>query len=225
MARSPSDAQSPKKPVGRPRLLTVTAIIDAASSIDPAEFNMAAVARKLGVSAGTLYTYFDGRDDLERQVALRRLRRSRMADVGQAWQEVIRAMILNALRVFVTDRNSVIRYMEGTVGLVDGLEEMEDVIGMLVRRGFSIEQATDAHRSASLLALGLAVAHIHKIRAAERGRTHEALIPRRLEAADREPLPTVAQAAERLMDDETYFSPDSPIDQLVAGLEAQLSRS
>ena len=94
MARSPSEAQSPKKPVGRPRLLTVTAIIDAASSIDPAEFNMTAVAQKLGVSAGTLYTYFDGRDDLERQVALRRLRRSRMTDVGQAWQEVIRAMIL-----------------------------------------------------------------------------------------------------------------------------------
>jgi AcrR family transcriptional regulator len=225
MARPKSDPQSPKRTAGRPRVLTLLAIIEAACAIEPSDFSMTAVAQKLGVSVGTLYTYVESRNELERWVSLRRLRSSRITDTGQTWQEVIRTLIRNAVIWFAGDPRTFIRYQEGTVGLMDGLDVMEDAFAILVRRGFTIRQAVDAYRGASLLAMGLALARVHHLAAVERGWTHKVMFERQQDMPGREPTPTVLQAAEFLMDDAAYSAPEGPVEQLIAGIEAQLSRS
>jgi AcrR family transcriptional regulator len=224
MEESASAARTPKRTVGRPRVLTLAAIVDAASAMASDAFSMTAVAQKLGVSVGTLYTYVESRDDLERLVSIRRMRRSRLIDSGQSWQEVIRTLILNAVSVFASEPRSIVRFMDAIIGVGDGVEGMEDVLGILVSRGFTLEQAVDAHRNAGLVALGLAVARIHRASAAERGVDHGMMISRILEDAGPGAFPTVSAASARIVDETAYFSADSVISQLITGIAAELSQ-
>src|SRR5438132_6287412 len=104
------------KAVGRPRRLTLRAVVDAATEIGLENLSMNAVAARLGVAVATIYTYVDGRDDLMRLVANRRAWRPQVSEVNQHWSDIVRAHAEGMYQLFSSDPSLLIQVVNGGLG-------------------------------------------------------------------------------------------------------------
>src|SRR5687768_11814749 len=80
----------PRKAAGRPRRITLDAVIEAACELGIDSFEMTSVAERLGIGVATLYGYVEHREHLVRLAAARCARREQILDRGQSWQDVLR---------------------------------------------------------------------------------------------------------------------------------------
>ena len=78
-----------KRAVGRPRRLTLDAIVDAACLVGIERLEMCTVAQQLNTGVATLYGYVRGRDHLLELVAERMASRAISDNYGGTWQEVL----------------------------------------------------------------------------------------------------------------------------------------
>ena len=89
-----------KRTVGRPRRLTLEAIVDAACEVGIAKLEMSLVAEKLNTGVATLYGYVRGREHLLELVAQRLVGQALIKDEGQSWQEILREHATITYRLF-----------------------------------------------------------------------------------------------------------------------------
>jgi len=155
-----------RRSVGRPRRLTLDAVLDAACEIDHAELDMAALAQRLGVGVATLYGYVQGRDHLLRLVAIRRNRLGFIADKGQPWQDVLREHADTAFKVWVAWPQLIHQIMDGAVFGMLEMDYLESLLALLVARGLTPEDALALYYEVNQLVFGAAVAASH-LRAVE----------------------------------------------------------
>jgi AcrR family transcriptional regulator len=149
--------EAPAKSPGRPRRLTLEAILEVAEGLGLENLSVSAVAARLGVAIGTIYTYVQNREELERLVARRRVWRPQVLETNQHWSEIVRAHVNRMYQTFSQEPGLLSRLVTGVLGLESELPEVENFLKLMVSRGFSPKAAFDVFCDASHIALGAAV--------------------------------------------------------------------
>ena len=152
-----SDRAAPRR-VGRPPRISREQIAEAAVEIGLGELTLRAVAERLGVSIPALYHHVESKDDLVRLAADHAARRAVLPDDrGQHWALWLLEWARYNRDVFFADPALLGEYLRGGISLA-AIAEREDVIlGVLVRRGFTILEAESAYELVSSCAVGFAV--------------------------------------------------------------------
>lgn len=157
MESQPRNRQRPRRSAGRPRRLTLNAIVEAACGFASDELDMASVAKSLGVGVATLYGYVEGREQLLHLVAQRKSQLERIADRGQPWQEILREHAARTFKTMVDWPELIVQIINGGVFGSIETDYLEHLLELLCSRGFSAGEALEVYYSVNQLVLGAAV--------------------------------------------------------------------
>jgi AcrR family transcriptional regulator len=150
-----------KKP-GRPRSVTLDAVIDAACELGIDRIEMGAVAERLGVGVGTLYRYVKDRDHLVELVAAKRSRQDRIVDRGQSWQDVLREAAAIAYETFCATPELIGHIMSASIADETDARSTEPRLRLLVDRGFSPAEALSLLQQTQQIVAGAVVSESFK---------------------------------------------------------------
>lgn len=154
--RPDAQALPGKRAVGRPRRLTLDAIIDAACAVGIERLDMCLVAQQLNTAVATLYGYVRGRDHLLELVSERMASRA-MADTGGGtWQEVLRGHAALCFAMF-NSKPEMIGNLVGGERSDRELTYATNILAMLEKRGLPRAQALDIYVETNQAVIGAAV--------------------------------------------------------------------
>ncbi|WP_280487324.1 TetR/AcrR family transcriptional regulator [Nocardia farcinica] len=156
MTEKPSSPSTGSCGRGRPRLLTLDAIVEAATRLGTDRLTMKGLAEELDVAVGTLYRYVDGRNGLLELIAARQLRG--FQDEHQEWQDFPRAFAWSNYRVMSNNPTMLTLYLEGVLGPESQADLIDSFIRGMIRRGFATQEAERIQLHVQAVAFGL-VAH------------------------------------------------------------------
>ncbi len=154
------------------------------------------VAEHLDVSIAALYHYVSGKDELMQVAASYAAARMPLPeDTGQHWALWLHDWARYNFDAFVAQRGLLGQYLEGAISVESMATNIDTILGVLVRAGFSVTDANAAYDLVSTCAIGSAVATIREQNAAAvgRGTTHE--FRRVLAAAPADELPHLRDLA------------------------------
>lgn len=172
--------------VGRPPRISRQAIAEAAHELGLDGLTLRDVADHLGVSIAALYHHVSGKDDLMRLAAEYSAARVPLPeDRGQHWAVWLYEWAVYNLDAFVTQPGLLAQFLEGAVSAEAIAGNVETILRVLVRQGFSPLAANEAYELVTSCALGTAVATIRERQAEADGRP-TAEVFRRL-VAERDP--------------------------------------
>jgi len=217
--RRPVTAAFPRRP-GRPALIDLDRIVAAAKDIDMDRLSMAAVAARLGTSASGLYHHVKGREELARLVAKSTLADADVpADDGLPWAEWMLAYA-RFLRQALRQHGAISHVHPGETGSPTSLDRLEHVLRVLVRAGFSNQEASRAFMVVTNCISGFVHQDMQIESEARAGRPFLAEYRRALAAKEPYELPILRSLPESdLMDRETLF--DDQIRTILAGVAAR----
>ncbi len=187
---SPSATDDGPSPVGRPRLLTREAILDAALELGLEALTMKRLAAKLGTGAATLYQYFDNRDALLRAAALHAFQDMHLpCDTDQHWTEFARdhARIMQA--VLVENPSAISHYVQADYGFEVQIEMVEHFLATMQRRSFSAEEGMVLLRGVTMASMSGAMEIIRERAFLARGTKPTDVLDRQLAAAPEADFP------------------------------------
>lgn len=203
-----------RRSAGRPRRLTLDAIVEAACALPAEQLDMASVAGRLKVGVATLYGYVEGREHLLRLMAERKGQIAPITDRGQSWQDILREHAEGLYRTAINWPELITQIMQGGVFGSEEAHYLENLMILLGSRGFSPGRVLDLYYGLNQAVLGAAVTGTY-VRAAEARGGHTLLLrrflleqpaealPRLREAIDHNPQPVVLgdyrEAAERFI--------------------------
>jgi len=150
--------QVARKP-GRPRRVTLDAVVDAACEFGIDQIEMGPVAERLGVGVATLYRYVRDRDHLVELVAARRSRREGVVDRGQSWQDALRESAASAFAVFSRTPELIGHIMSASIADETDPQTTDRLLGLLVDRGFDPVDALNAYQQVQQVVAGAVVGH------------------------------------------------------------------
>ena len=160
-----------RRKIGRPARLDRQMIARAAYEIGLDHVTMKAVADKLGVSVPGLYHHVDGRDDLMQLAAEFSASQIRLpSDHDQHWAAWLLEWARYSHDAFVAQPELLSQFLNGSIGVDRMLVHLDAAIGLLMRHGFTAEEALDAYNLVSAAAIGMAVAEIRTATATRAGR-------------------------------------------------------
>ena len=143
----------------------------AAHEVGLADLTIRSVADHLGVSVAGLYHHIDGKDDLLRLAAeYSATRRPTPVDRGQHWAVWLLEWAHHSRNSFLEEPGLLGQFIEGAISADAIAENLDAIIGLLVREGFTVVDARDAFALVSSCAVGAAVGAIREARSAELGR-------------------------------------------------------
>ena len=146
----------PKRGVGRPRRLTLDAIVDAACAVGIERLEMGLVAQQLNTAVATLYGYVRGRDHLLELVADRVASRAMVDTGGGTWQDVLRGHAALCFGMF-SSKPEMIGNLVGGEKTDREVTYAANVIAMLQNRGLPRELALDLYVETNQAVIGAAV--------------------------------------------------------------------
>ncbi|MES2301137.1 MAG: hypothetical protein V4521_03535 [Pseudomonadota bacterium] len=152
----PCDSMAAKRAVGRPRRLTLDAIVDAACRVGIERLEMSTVAQQLNTGVATLYGYVRGRDHLLELVAERMASRAIADNYGGTWQEVLRGHAALCFAMF-NSRPEMIGNLIGGEKTDREVAYAANILAMLQKRGLSREQALGIYVETNQAVIGAAV--------------------------------------------------------------------
>lgn len=158
---SPAAPIAGKRSVGRPRRLTLEAIVDAACAIGIDGLEMCFVAKRLNTGVATLYGYVRGRDHLLELVAERIASRALADTYGGTWQEVLRGHAALCFEMFKS-RPEMIANLIGGEKSDREVAYAENIIAMLAKRGLSSEDAANIYVETNQVVIGAAIMLIRR---------------------------------------------------------------
>jgi len=144
-----------KRAVGRPRRLTLDAIIDAACQVGIERLELASVAQILNTGVATLYGYIKGRDHLLELVADRLATRALADNYTGTWQEVLRGHAALCFALF--NSRPEIGKLVGGERPDRAADYSANILLMLERRGLSRNQSIDIYIETNQAIIGAAV--------------------------------------------------------------------
>ena len=156
--------------VGRPPRINRQMIAEAAHELGLEQLTLKAVADHLDVSIAALYHYVSGKDDLlglaaeyaASQVPLPQ-------DRGQHWALWLLEWATYNRDVFLARQGLLAQYMDGAISAASIAPNVDTILGVLVRQGFSVTDANTTYELVSSCALGTAVATMRERAAAGAG--------------------------------------------------------
>lgn len=158
-----ASAESAQRRPGRPARIDRGAIAEAVAEVPLDDVSMRSVAERLGVSVPALYYYVGGRDDLLTLAAERSASRIAIpADRGQHWAVWLFEWADYARRAFASEPELLKHYVDGRLGLDRMVAHIDSALELLVRSGFSEQEALDAYYLVTQFALGAAVTEIRE---------------------------------------------------------------
>jgi AcrR family transcriptional regulator len=176
--------------VGRPAKISRDDIAKAAHEIGMDELTLKAVADELGVSVAGLYHHIDGKDDLLRLAAEYSATRAELPqDRGQHWSIWLMEWAIYNRDAFVSQPGLLKHYIDGAVSAEAIVDNIDGILGVLVRQGFGPRQALEAYRTVSTSAIGWAVSTLHEAATVRNGQPQVAEYHRVL--AQRDPAELV----------------------------------
>ncbi len=164
-------ADAPRR-IGRPPRISREKIAEAAHELGLDGLTLRAVADHLGVSIAALYHHVDGKDDLLRLAAeLSATRVPLPEDRGQHWAAWLLEWATYNRDAFVAQPGLLGQYLEGAISAEAIAGNVDTILGLLVRQGFTIVEANAAYELVTSCALGTALRTIREREAARAGRT------------------------------------------------------
>ncbi|HEX7875273.1 MAG TPA: hypothetical protein VF489_01680 [Sphingobium sp.] len=151
----------PRKSVGRPRRLTLDAIVDAACEVGVANLEMGLVAERLNTGVATLYGYVSGRDHLLQLVTERLAGQSLIRDRGQSWQDILREHAAISHKLFQAAPSLITNLMGGAPDK-QSVDYFQHINSMLTARGVSGDLAANAYMEINQVVIGAAVALVRR---------------------------------------------------------------
>ena len=195
----PADAPGDGRPAEvAHRGISRAQIAEAALEVGLSDLTMGAVADQLGVTVAALYHHVDSKDDLLRLAADRSAGRLRLPeDHGQHWAVwLLEWAAYNRAAVFVADAALLEQFIDGAISPDVIARNTETFLSVLVRQGFTVEEAAESFELISASAIGLAVATIRARRAADWGGPSPVDEVRRVAEEDPAELPLMSELAE-----------------------------
>ena len=187
--------------MGRPPLISRDRIADAAFEVGLSDLTMRAVADRLGVTTTALYHHISGRDELVQLVAERSARRLvAPVDEDQHWARWLLQWAVHTRTAFVGDPALLDQFLDGVISPESVLHNVEAILDLLVRQGFSPVDALRAFELVSTCALGSALGDVRDRRSVESGRGSRSDTLRALTADDPSDLPLLRTTASRDVD-------------------------
>ena len=191
-------AASPKsqvaRSVGRPRRLTLDQVLDAALELGLDDLTMAAVANRLGVGVAVLYSYVRNREELLRFAAIRAANQHGFPeDTGQPWANYIADYARALFELLTSHSQSIINFMDGTLGPEAQLDSSEAWLAAMTTRGFTPEEALRLLRIVGQLVLGCAATAIHARSLIAAGSSYSEAARRAVHNRSEEELPLLRQ--------------------------------
>lgn len=151
----------PRKSVGRPRRLTLDAIVDAACEVGVANLEMGLVAERLNTGVATLYGYVQGRDHLLQLVTERLVGQSLIRDRGQSWQEILREHAEISHKLFQAAPSLITNLMGGAPDK-QSVDYFQHINSMLTARGVPGDVTANAYMEINQVVIGAAVALVRR---------------------------------------------------------------
>ena len=149
--------------VGRPPRISRDDIAKAAHDIGMGDLTLKAVADELGVSVAGLYHHIDGKDDLLRLAAEYSATKAVLPqDRGQHWSIWLLEWAIYNRDAFLTQPGLLKHYIDGAVSAEAIADNIDGILGLLVRQSFTARQALEAYWSVSTAAIGWSVATLHE---------------------------------------------------------------
>lgn len=158
-----------EKIIGRPRILSLDAVLDAALELGVDKVSMKGLAERLGVAVGTLYRYVAGRDELLQRVAVRhRLQQNPFQDDGQSCEALVHEYAKIAFHYLLDNPALINLYIAGDIGPEAEVDFIEQFLGAMTRRGFEAKDALQLNFQIQMCAFSMA-AHAHNVSALRNG--------------------------------------------------------
>lgn len=144
--------------VGRPARINREMIAAAAHARGLEGLTLRDVADDLGVSIAALYHHVSSKDDLLRLAAeYAAARVPRPVDRGQHWAVWLYEWAQYNRRVFVAQTGLLAAYLDGAIPPTVVADNVEAILGVLVRQGFGVREANEAYETVVSCAIGTAV--------------------------------------------------------------------
>jgi AcrR family transcriptional regulator len=186
----PSAAAAERPRVGRPARINRQMIAAAAHDIGLDGLTLRAVADHLGVSIAALYHHVSSKDDLMRAAAEYSARKVPLPeDRGQHWALWLLEWAGYNRSAFLAQPGLLSQYLEGALSAEAIAGNIDTILGLLVRQGFTVLEANAAYELVTSCALGSAVSVIREREAEEQGRSLAAMHRDVLAALDPDELP------------------------------------
>lgn len=156
-------------------------IAEAAHELGLDGLTLKAVADHLGVSIAALYHHVDSKEDLMRLAAEFSATKVPLPeDRGQHWALWLYDWSRYNRDAFLAQPGLLTQFLEGVITAEVIAENVDAILGLLVRQGFTILEANAAYELVTWLALGNAVSTIRERKGVKAGRTladaHKAVI-------------------------------------------------
>jgi len=207
--------------VGRPRSLTLDALLDAAIELGPKDLNMKDLAARLNVGIATIYRYVASRDDLIRLVSARQAYRHVPSDTGLPWYELVFSFAGAIYSGLASGPYLITTYLEGGLGAELEVEFVDAFIGALSSRGFSAEEALDIFRAVGRVAMGAAVAEAHFAALRAAGGDLRTSVMRTLDERDPDELPHVRKVLDAYTREQDAESWRAGVEHVVRNIAAR----
>jgi AcrR family transcriptional regulator len=146
-------------------------IAEAAHDLGFDQLTLKAVAERLDVSIAALYHYVSGKDDLLKLAAEYAASRVPLPeDRGQHWALWLLEWATYNRDAFLARPGLLAQYLEGAISAESIAGNVDTILGLLVRQGFTITEANAVYELVSSCAIGTAVATIREREAHQAGR-------------------------------------------------------
>lgn len=208
-----------RRSVGRPRLLSLNDVVEAAIELGPERLTMSALAIRLGVGIATLYNYVDNLETLKRLVAIQQGGRPRLHDVGQHWSEIIADCTRTVFGIFRAEPHLIAQFAEGA--LEPSIDDIDAFLGLLTRRGFSDREAMRLYRVTNYIALGAAIGAANTVRLQMRGIPLDRTIPKQLIDGGPGTFPNLRRCVDDYVKDEHFLTAEEGVAFLIESIAAQ----
>lgn len=213
----------PRRAAGRPRRITLDAVIETACELGLDSFEMTSVAERLGIGVATLYGYVEHRDHLVRLAAARVSRREQIIDRGQTWQDVVREHAAITFDIYVNWPQLVAQTMSAAVGSHTEVIAMEGVLALLIDRGVPSEDAANLYYGVNQIVIGAAVgvAYLRSIEAREG--SYDALVARMIQGRDEHEVAAIRKCSARAGPPSVIGDYKTTLEALLRAQEAKLA--
>ncbi len=209
-----------RRTMGRPRRLTLRQVIDAGVDLGLEDLSVSAVALRLGVSAGTIYTYVENRDELMRLVAASLAERPPIEDCGQHWAEIAREHAAHSFELLRNEPVLLAHVVSGAVEPEEAFPEMERFLLLLTARGFTVEAAFALYRGSGQIAVGAAVTSAMGHAWQQRGESRRIKVARTF-AETPDAYPNLHGLGAIFADDSSYFDYRPTLERLLSQFAAE----
>jgi AcrR family transcriptional regulator len=205
---SAEDVRPDQRPkVGRPPRINRQMIAEAAHEVGLDGLTLRDVAAHLGVSIAALYHHVSSKEDLMRVAAEYSATKVPLPENrGQHWAVWLYEWAAYNRDAFVAQPGLLAQFLEGAISAEAIAGNVDTILGLLVRQGFSIHDANATYDAVTSCALGTAVMTIREREAARTGRTVLAAQRQVLDEAGPDELPYLRRLLERdVQEDDATF--------------------